>query len=1386
MKRRFEAYSDVISGKYHKNKNNWLDVIDTLERAQKSGFGLPASSYYDLGYAYCKLKRWKEAASVLIKAVNLKPDNNSWVIRYAISLQNCGELEKYTSIINRLADKNDTAKKNYQTGILLLGYSRPIEAEKFFREAIRISNTTVDYYLGLAMSLQKQGRSKSWQVVNVLEKAVLLNPKKVEAVYSLGFSYECMNNFYMAAAVYFKALILSSKNTFKINTYLKRLKNTKISSESLKGRVERSPSNNLYSEGMMVLFTEPMKAEKLFRRAIEEDNSNAQFYIGLASSLELQGESKLWQEINALEKAVEIGNIEPSRYFRLGVIQEKMRKYKLAKNNYEIALNQGVENSEIFYRLGYCLEKIGNKVLASECYTNAIKYDKNQDVKKYGIGVIHNRFGRKKLAALAFEEEANNKNDANLFYKIGMAYDRTYNWKKANKAYKRAIRLFKNNFDWQYRLGFTYERLCNYKEASYWYDIASRGRERHTPYWYYRLGYTLQKNNEYKKSCEAYLQYKKEFITPQNYLSEIDNNVNIISEEYRSALNYEINGDLKHALNIYEKLYNEFYPCREDILFRMGCVRYKSGIYSKAAVNFMNMRALKEPHGVSDKNYRENRQVKILNDYNHHFKNSEIKKDSIIYESFHGSNISCNPLAIFLGICNDPTFANYTHFWVVNNKASIPSYFSRFRNLVFIERESDAYIECLATVRILINNSTFPSYFIKKPEQIYINTWHGTPLKTLGKDMKGRFLEHKNFTKNILHSDILLSPNRFTTNVLKYSHDIDGIYEGEIFEAGYPRIDLTLNLSPLRKREILESLKFDNDKKVIFYAPTWRGTHGDVEFNKEKLLSDLRRLSTVKDAHIVFRGHSLLENLIGEVDILGVSVLPKNIDTNEFLGCTDILVTDYSSVFFDFIVTNKPIFYYAYDLQAYKAERGLYLDIEELPGKVCYDIDALTTSIDDVLNFSYEFNNENSEYNLYDDGKATERVLQKIKNLLGRNEKVSATVKNKIKILFYAGPFMRNGITTSFINLVNTLINKEYSITVVVDPGAVSKFPERLEQISKINPKVNVVGRVGGMNFSIEERYVHSERNREFNLSSKEMQDILCSSWQTEFKRIFGNARFDCVINFEGYSNFWSALMACCDVNKKIIYQHNDMHSEMTQKYPYLAGVFNVYHKYNYVVSVSNETRKLNLSNLASTYHVEPHKFCYSENLLNLDSIFSLSAERMDDSDLQLFNSKSHTFISIGRLSIEKDHEKLIRSFNKLLNDNINANLIILGEGPLKSDLVALTKELCISESVHFLGHRLNPYPYIKMSTCFVSSSNHEGQPMTLLEALTLNKDIIATSIPGNDSVLNLINEKGVENSIEGLYYALKKYVIHGKKQEPFNYLQYQDGAIQSFISYLH
>lgn len=1391
MKRRLETYSHIISGRYHKNKNNWLEVISALEKARETGYGFPAVSYYDLGYAYCKLKRWKEAANVLLKAVDLKPNNNSWNIRYAISLQNSGNPEKYTNIIDKLAENNDTAKKHYQTGVLLLGYSRPTEAERFFREAIRIDNTTVDYYLGLAMSLQKQGRSKSWQVANVLEKAVILNPKKVEAVYSLGFSYECMNNFYMAAAVYFKALTLYNKNKFTINSYLKSLKRTKPGTKPgtkpVKEKVDTSPSHKLYSEAMMVLFTEPMKAEILFRKAIEEDNSNAQFYIGLASSLELQGESKLWQEINALEKAVEIGTIEPSKYFRLGVIQEKMRKYKSARNNYEIALGQGVENSEIFYRLGYCLEKIGNKILAKECYDNAIKYGKNQDVKKYGVGVFHNRFGRKSSAVSAFEEEVNNKNDADLVYKLGMAYDRIYDWKKANKAYKRAIRSNKNNYDWQYRLGFTYERLFNYKEASYWYDLASQGRERHTPYWYYRLGYTLQKNNNYKKSCEAYLQYKKEFINPQNYLTSINDKKINISDEYRTAVNYEVNGEYNRALEVYDKLYNEFHPLRDEILFRIGCVQYKIGKYSEAALCFMNMRALKEPHGVSDKNYRENRQVKILNDYNHFYKNAELKKDSILYESFHGANIACNPLAIFIELYNDSSFANYKHFWVVNDKVSIPSYFKNYKNVVFIERESDAYIECLATVKILINNSTFPSYFIKKTGQIYINTWHGTPLKTLGKDMKGRFLEHKNFTKNILHSDVLLSPNRFTTNILKYSHDINGIYDGEIFEAGYPRVDLTLNLNSSRKREIFASLNLAHDKKIIFYAPTWRGTHGDVEFNKDKLLSDLGRLSRIKDVQIVFRGHALVENIIGEVDIVGVSVLPKNIDTNEFLGCTDILITDYSSIFFDFIVTNKPIFYYAYDLLEYESERGLYLDIEKLPGKVCYDINALTSSIVDVLNSSNEVNYAQSEYNLQDDGNASRRTVEKIKELLlGNTEKLSVTINDKKKILFYAGPFMRNGITTSFINLVNTLIKLDYSITVVVDPGAVSKFPERLEQISKLNSNVNIVGRVGGMNFSIEERYIHAERNRDFVLNNKEMQDIWCFSWQTEFKRIFGNAKFDCVINFEGYSNFWSALLACCDVSKKIIYQHNDMHSEMTQKYPYLAGVFNVYHKYDHVVSVSNETSKLNLRNLATTFHVEPNKFCYSENLLNLDSIFSLASEQIDEPDLQIFNSKDYTYISIGRLSIEKDHEKLIRSFTLLLKDNISANLVILGEGPLKSDLVALTKELCISDSVHFLGHRSNPYPYIKMATCFVSSSNHEGQPMTLLEALTLNKDIIATSIPGNDSVLNLINEKGVENSVEGLYYALKNYVLNGKNQEPFNYLQYQSSAIQSFISYLH
>lgn len=161
-------------------------------------------------------------------------------------------------------------------------------------------------------------------------------------------------------------------------------------------------------------------------------------------------------------------------------------------------------------------------------------------------------------------------------------------------------------------------------------------------------------------------------------------------------------------------------------------------------------------------------------------------------------------------------------------------------------------------------------------------------------------------------------------------------------------------------------------------------------------------------------------------------------------------------------------------------------------------------------------------------------------------------------------------------------------------------------------------------------------------------------------------------------------------------------------------------------------------------------------------------------------------FLAIGRLSIEKDHEKMIRAFEKVIKQSSSKNikLLILGGGPQQLHLENLIKELNVVDNVKLLGVRDNPYAYIEKSDCFLSSSNHEGQPMTLFEALILKKDIIATNITGNRAVLEGRGGVLVENSVEGLTQGIIEYINNVEKQEhTFNIEEYNKNAIDGFYN---
>src|SRR5699024_7385685 len=139
-----------------------------------------------------------------------------------------------------------------------------------------------------------------------------------------------------------------------------------------------------------------------------------------------------------------------------------------------------------------------------------------------------------------------------------------------------------------------------------------------------------------------------------------------------------------------------------------------------------------------------------------------------LYESRDGNSITDNPYAMFKYMINHPAFHDYVHIWSVQDFSALSNVISRYRghaNVKFVKRHSTGYLKSLASCEYLINNSTFPSFFIPKRQQTYINTWHRTPLKKMGFDLQGDPSQSKNVVRNFLSSNYLISANPHLSNM---------------------------------------------------------------------------------------------------------------------------------------------------------------------------------------------------------------------------------------------------------------------------------------------------------------------------------------------------------------------------------------------------------------------------------------------------------------------------------------------------------------------------------------------------------------------------------------------------------------------------------------------
>lgn len=363
------------------------------------------------------------------------------------------------------------------------------------------------------------------------------------------------------------------------------------------------------------------------------------------------------------------------------------------------------------------------------------------------------------------------------------------------------------------------------------------------------------------------------------------------------------------------------------------------------------------------------------------FLRAPIDENLAVFASYWYRSFTGNPRAVYEKLRE---LAPHIHaVWVVQGDVTdrIPP------DVPHVVEGSIEYYRVMARARYFVNNVNFPNFVVKRPGQVHLETQHGTPLKTMGVKLREFPVAAKrmNFTKLLERADrwdYNLSANRFSTEIWKRDFPCDY----EMLEYGYPRNDVLQAPDPEEVARLRKELGIPDGRTAVLYAPTFRDyqTSFDLQLDLERLCAEL------SDDHVVLlRAHYFYDDEAQNDTIRRVARSGKLIDvshhpeTAEVLLASDMLVTDYSSVMFDYANLGRPIIIYANDWDIYKVVRGVNFDLmAEPPGAVATTEDELLellrskaykTAEADLLLHRFR-----ARFCMFDDGRAAERTVRRV------------------------------------------------------------------------------------------------------------------------------------------------------------------------------------------------------------------------------------------------------------------------------------------------------------------------------------------------------------------------------------------------------------------------
>ncbi len=369
-----------------------------------------------------------------------------------------------------------------------------------------------------------------------------------------------------------------------------------------------------------------------------------------------------------------------------------------------------------------------------------------------------------------------------------------------------------------------------------------------------------------------------------------------------------------------------------------------------------------------------------------------VQKDMVVFDSSIGLNYTGNPRAVYERMVERGLDRRFRCIWLFQ-KGKAPKKLPGTAKIVRYGRFLHLYYMAVAGVWVF--DSRQPKFIRKKKNQLYIQTWHGTPLKKLALDMEAVSMSgshdirqyRKEFADNTKTWDCLIAQNVFSARIFPRCF----AFSKKMLCIGYPRNDVLFARNHPQDRKAIRQELGLPDKKILLYAPTWRDDEYDpdgvYQFRPSLDFARLRE-ALEKDYVIAVKYHYLVGD---RIDWSGLEdfVYPFNAqaEISSLYLAADALITDYSSVMFDYSLLHRPMYFYTYDLEKYRDElRGFYFDfLAEAPGPISLTTEEL---IRDIRQYGTEIGEEFQEktqafyekFHTYETGTASDKVIEEIEN----------------------------------------------------------------------------------------------------------------------------------------------------------------------------------------------------------------------------------------------------------------------------------------------------------------------------------------------------------------------------------------------------------------------